>query len=170
MLFTVCGPQVCPVIDTFIYFKQLNCPTFLKEPWVVLHLSLRAWHLYTSDNLKHLYDNYLALSLFKLYARACEPEPRLNKLQSSNTTFANESSCQCQQAKNKLCYRRVMIGANSSFHFSATHSVWSPQKKSMSWFSFVSILEQAFGPGWQLRQSLCCSYSKIHEDMKNENV
>ena len=34
MLFTVCGPQVCPVIDTFIYYKQLKCPTFFKEPWV----------------------------------------------------------------------------------------------------------------------------------------
>ena len=33
MLFTVCGPQVCPVIDTFIYYKQLKCPTFFKEPW-----------------------------------------------------------------------------------------------------------------------------------------
>ena len=33
MLFTVCGPQVCSLLDTSIYFKRRKCPTFFKEPW-----------------------------------------------------------------------------------------------------------------------------------------
>ena len=32
MLFTVCGPQVGPLVDTLIYCKLVKCPTFFKEP------------------------------------------------------------------------------------------------------------------------------------------
>ena len=39
MLFTVCGPLVCPVRDTFILYKQLKCPTLFKEPWLETGLS-----------------------------------------------------------------------------------------------------------------------------------
>ena len=34
MLFTVCGPQAGPQVETLIYCKQSKCPTFFKEPWV----------------------------------------------------------------------------------------------------------------------------------------
>ena len=35
MLLAVCGPQVGPQVDTLIYCKRLECPTFFKEPWFV---------------------------------------------------------------------------------------------------------------------------------------
>ena len=31
MLFMVCGPQVCALVNTFIYCERLKCPTFHKE-------------------------------------------------------------------------------------------------------------------------------------------
>ena len=31
MIFTVCGPQVCSLLDTLIYCKRQKCPTFLKN-------------------------------------------------------------------------------------------------------------------------------------------
>ena len=33
MLFTVCCPQVGPLLDTLIYYKLVKCPTYFKEPW-----------------------------------------------------------------------------------------------------------------------------------------
>ena len=33
MLFTVCGPQVGPLVNTLIYFKLVKYPTLFKEPW-----------------------------------------------------------------------------------------------------------------------------------------
>ena len=43
MLFMVCGPQVCPLVDTFVYCKLLKCPTFFKEPWSKAATSSASW-------------------------------------------------------------------------------------------------------------------------------
>ena len=85
MLFTVCGPQVGPLVDTLIYCKLVKCPTFFNEPCPGPHNCLFVYQpccqvseIEASGSARFFVSNFLfdrSMSHHRLRSRFAPPTP-----------------------------------------------------------------------------------------------